>query len=140
MMIQAGDIGSGQVLGIGVDLVEIERLRHAIEQWAVRFKARMFLAGEQAECDSKARPWVHYAGRFAVKEAVAKALGTGVGIGSELGWLDVEVMADHEVKAPSVKFSLKGQRLVRARGVGRVLASLSHTREYAVAQVVLIAE
>ncbi len=140
MTIQAGDIGSGQVLGIGVDLVEIERLRHALEQWAGRFKARVFLAGEQAECESRGRPWVHYAGRFAVKEAVAKALGTGVGFGSELGWLDIEVAADHEVKAPSVRFSPKGQRIMRARRIGRVLVSLSHTREYAVAQVVLVGE
>lgn len=138
MTIQAEQSGAGQVLGIGVDLVEIGRLRRAIRRWAGRFTARVFLAGEQADCESKTRPWVHYAGRFAVKEAVAKALGTGIGIGSGLGWLDIEVVTDHDAKAPSVRFSPAGQRMIRARGVGQVLVSLSHTREYAVAQAVLI--
>ena len=109
-----------------------------LEQWECRFTWRVFLAGERAECDSKAMPWVHYAGRFAVKEAVAKALGTGIGIGSKLGWLDIEVVTDHDAKAPSVRFSPAGQRMIHARGVVRVLVSLSHTREYAVAQAVLV--
>lgn len=80
------------VIGTGVDLVENDRLRVLLEKWGDRFKSRVFLTSEQAYCDSKASPWLYYAGRFAVKEAASKAFGTG--IGTDLGWLDMEVVKD----------------------------------------------
>lgn len=124
------------ILGIGVDVVECTRVRGAVETWGDRFVGRVFRAEERAYCAGQAAPWRHYAGRFAVKEAVAKAFGTG--IGDSLGWKDVEVSRDPATGAPSVALRGRGIRLARMRGVVRVLVSLAHGRDLAVAQAVLI--
>jgi holo-[acyl-carrier protein] synthase len=123
------------ILGIGVDLVENERLREALDRRGDAFKKRIFLSSEQAYCDGKACPEHHYAGRFAVKEAVAKAFGTG--IGASVGWCDIEVATDPETGAPSVHLSEKARRFADQMGVADILISLSHTRHYAVAKAIL---
>jgi holo-[acyl-carrier protein] synthase len=128
-------MGDG-VIGTGVDLVENERIRVLLEKWGDRFKDRVFLPSEQAYCDSKAAPWLYYAGRFAVKEAVAKAFGTG--IGPDLGWLDMEVVKDPDSGAPSISLSEHGRLLAGRQGVTRILISLSHTHNFAVAHALLI--
>ena len=125
-----------RVIGTGVDLVENERIRQLLEKWGLRFKERVFLPSEQAYCDDKASPWLYYAGRFAVKEAVSKAFGTG--IGPSLGWLDMEVIRNPESGAPSIRLSAHGQALAVRQGVNRVLISLSHTHHFAVAHALLI--
>jgi holo-[acyl-carrier protein] synthase len=125
-----------RVIGTGVDLVENERIHDLLEKWGMRFKERVYLPSEQAYCDDKASPWLYYAGRFAVKEAVSKAFGTG--IGPSLGWVDIEVCRDSESGAPSVKLSAHGQELASRQGVVRILISLSHTRHFAVAHALLI--
>ena len=119
----------------GLDLVETERLESMIERWGSRFKNRVFTPLEQAYCNSKAAPHRHYAGRWAVKEAVSKAFGTG--ITDALAWLDIEVVNDPNSGAPTVRFSRKGMDYARSRGVERVLVSLSHTGDYAAAQAIL---
>ena len=124
------------VMGIGIDLVENERMRETLRRWNRSFKEKIFLPRERSYCESRAEPWNHYAGRFAVKEAVSKAFGTGVS--EHIGWLDIEVVRDRETGAPSVQLSAKGRRLAKKRGVEQVLVSLSHTRHYAVAQAVLV--
>jgi holo-[acyl-carrier protein] synthase len=111
-------------------------MREILRRWAAKFKDRVFLAAEQTYCDGKAFPCRHYAARFAVKEAVTKAFGTG--IGPQIHWLDVEVARDEETGAPSVKLRGKARNLARRRGVGEILVSLAHTRNYAVAHVLLI--
>jgi holo-[acyl-carrier protein] synthase len=126
------------VLGTGIDLVENERMREMLARWGDQFTTRVFLADEQAYCASKASPWLYYAGRFAVKEAVSKAFGTG--IGPSLGWLDIEVVKDPESGAPSVRLSAKGWELARTKRVARVLVSLSHTRNFAIAHALLLAD
>ena len=128
----------GNVIGTGVDLVENERIQGVLERWGAAFKDRVFLASEQAYCEGKAAPWLYYAGRFAVKEAVSKAFGTG--IGPALGWLDIEVLKNPDSGAPSVALSSHGQRLARANGVARVLISLSHTRHVTVAHALLVSD
>jgi len=137
--IDQGTITSGalSVAGTGIDLVEVARIRQVLEQWRDRFTCRVFLESERRYCESRPCPWMHYAVRFAVKEAVAKAFGTG--ISPELGWQDIEVTADPATRAPSVRFSAKGQSLAERRGIARVLVSLSHTHDYAVAQAILVA-
>ena len=122
---------SESVIGTGVDLVENERLHVLLDKWGERFKSRAY-------CESKAQPWLYYAGRFAVKEAVSKAFGTG--IGTELGWLDMEVVKDPVSGAPSIALSPHGQLLANKQGVIRVLISLSHTHNFAVAHALLIGE
>lgn len=124
------------MLGIGVDLVETQRMRGVLSRWGRAFVERVFLPTERSYCEGRPEPPRHYAGRFAIKEAVSKAFGTG--IGEHLGWLDIEVIRDPATGAPSVRLSQKGIRLAARRGVGRILVSLSHTRHYAVAQALLL--
>ncbi len=124
------------ILGTGIDLVENERMRQILQRWDRRFIDRVFLPGEQAYCDAKSMPHIHYAARFAVKEAVAKAFGTG--IGPRLGWLDIEIIKDLDSGAPAVRLSVAGQRLQeKCRGVSLKI-SLSHTRQFSVAQALLL--
>lgn len=125
----------GGVIGIGVDLVEIERMHSALERWGPRFQERIFGPEERRYCESRPAPWRHYAARFALKEAVGKAFGTG--IGAEIGWLDIETVRA-KTGAPSVALSGRAAALAARRGVARVLASLAHGRAYAIAQAVLV--
>jgi holo-[acyl-carrier protein] synthase len=126
------------VLGAGIDLVENERMREMLIHWGARFKTRVFLPSEQSYCDAKAAPFRHYAGRFAVKEAVTKAFGTG--IGPHIGWLDIEVIINPQTGAPSVRLSPKGQAMARTRRAGEILISLSHTHRYTVANALVLRE
>jgi holo-[acyl-carrier protein] synthase len=123
------------VIGIGIDLVETTRFKATLARWDRRFIKRVFLEGEQAYCDAKSQPWMHYAARFAVKEAVAKAFATG--IGSRLSWLDIEVVRDPATGAPSVALSEQGRALADGIGVRKILISISHTSSHAIAQAVL---
>ena len=129
-------MSNGLVLGTGVDLVENRRMLEMLERWGTRFTDRVFLPAEQQYCDAKAAPCRHYAGRFAVKEAVSKAFGTGVGI--HISWLDIEVVRDSDTGAPSVQLTEKAQRLMRQRNGADILISLSHTRDYAVAHALIV--
>ena len=130
-------MSDGSILGTGIDLVENEHMAHVLGRWGERFRDRVFLRDEQRYCEGTASPCRHYAGRFAVKEAVSKAFGTG--IGPSIGWLDMEVVRDPESGAPSVKLSDRAVQFARNRGVNRILISLSHTRHYAVAHALLVA-
>jgi len=131
-------VKDGHVLGVGVDLVENERMEEMLTRWGARFKNKVFLKNEQSYCETCGVPSRHYAGRFAVKEAVSKAFGTG--FGPHLNWLDIEVIRDDSTGAPSVKLSGKAQKFARLRKAGRILISLSHTRNYAVAYALLIGD
>ena len=123
------------VLGSGVDLVENDRMREVVGRWGDKFKEKVFLPGERDYCESKAGSHRHYAGRFAVKEAVAKAFGTG--LGPHLGWGDIEVVRD-KAGAPVAKLNGRARELARNRGVEKILISLAHMRNYAVAHALLL--
>ena len=124
-------------MGLGVDLVETARIRDSLTRFGDRFKRRVFTESEQAYCDSMADPAMHYAGRFAAKEAVSKTFGTG--IGQDLGWRDIEIRRDAR-GAPSVELHDKGLALLQQRGGTAVLISLAHTKDHAVAQAVLVSD
>lgn len=124
------------VLGTGIDLIENDRMKAMLDKWGIGFKRKVFLAREQEYCDSRAAPFRHYAARFAVKEAVSKAFGTGVG--PHIGWLDIETVRDEQTGAPSVKLGARVKGLAEKMGVGDIVVSLSHTRDYAVAHVLLL--
>lgn len=124
------------IAGIGVDLVETDRLQECLTRWGARFKRRVFTPVEQAYCEEQAAPWLHYAGRFAVKESVAKACGSG--IGAQLHWLDMRVERDAVSGAPRVEFSREARLWLARKGIVDVLVTLSHTRRYAVAQAVAL--
>ncbi|MBT3193589.1 MAG: holo-ACP synthase [Verrucomicrobia bacterium] len=126
------------MLGTGIDIVENDRIESMIKRWSEHFLDRVFLPAEQAYCLEKARPSLHLAGRFAVKEAVSKAFRTG--IGPRFGWLDLEVERNAESGAPSIKFHGKAAEFAEELGVSRMMISLAHTRHYAVANAVLLGE
>ena len=113
----------------GVDLIEISRIAGAIERHGERFLARVFTELEQKECNGRI---ASLAVRFAAKEAVAKALGCGIG---DVGWLDIEVRSD-EKKAPFLVLYGGGGRLAKQLGLTTWSVSLSHTEDHAIAFVV----
>lgn len=120
--------------GIGVDIVEISRIETAIARQGKPFINRVFLPSEQEYCDKHRQPARSYAARFAAKEAVAKAFGTG--IGEHVSWLDIEVRRT-EAGAPFIVLHGTAAETAKTRGVGQILLSLSHSEHYAVANVVL---
>ena len=122
------------IIGTGVDLVEIERFRKVIERLKDRFILRVFTPGEHQFCKEHRDPVPHYAVRFAAKEAVFKALGTGWAKG--VTWLDVEVRRER-LDAPAVVLSGEAQRLSTAKGASLVHLSLSHSEHFAIALAVL---
>lgn len=122
------------VIGIGLDLVEVSRIRDLLQRHGERFKARTYTAGEIAYCDRCADPAMHYAARFAAKEAAAKALGTGFAEG--VSWQDIEVLrADNG--SPSLALHGGALDLAKTKGITQMLVSLTHVKEMAAAQVVL---
>jgi holo-[acyl-carrier protein] synthase len=122
------------ILSIGVDIVEPERIAGVMERHGERFLARTFTAREISYCRGRKRAVEHFAARWAAKEAVAKALGTG--FDRRIGWKDIEV-----VKSPSgavrVQLHRKARTLAGKLGVARIHLSLSHTAGAALALVVL---
>ncbi|MBC8234973.1 holo-ACP synthase [bacterium] len=123
------------ILEIGVDLVEVKRIRDICLKWGDRFEKRVFTPREIAYCNSKKSPYQSLASRFAAKEAVFKALGTGWCLG--LRWQDVEVVNDSFGK-PNIILNSEAQRRAELMGVQKVMVSLSHTKQHAVASVVLV--
>lgn len=124
------------ILGLGIDVVESERVRQAIVNWGDRFLSRVFRGEERVYCEAQAAPWRHYAGRFAVKEATAKAFGTG--IGDRIGWRDVLVVRDPRRGAPAVRLCGVAARWAKRVGVTRIQVSITHSHSLAIAVVILI--
>ncbi|MBQ3302614.1 MAG: holo-ACP synthase, partial [Eggerthellaceae bacterium] len=116
-------------VGLGVDIVEIERMKALLER-SPAFMSRVFSADEQAYCNKKASPATHYATRFAAKEAVVKALGTGFSNG--IGVRDIEVVRSSSGK-PSVVLSGRAREIANELGVRELSISLSYTHAEAVA-------
>jgi len=125
---------TGNVLGLGCDLCEVARVRGVWERQGERFLDYTFTPGERAYCLGMRDPAPFLAARFAAKEAVAKAFGTG--IGAELGWKSIEVVHG-ERGEPLVRFDAQGQALLAARGAAGVMLTLSHTDTMAMAVAVL---
>lgn len=123
-----------RILGIGVDIVEVARLDGAIQRQGQRLLDRCFVESEQAYCNLQKLPARAYAARFAAKEAVAKALGTG--FGAQLEWLNVEVRRKASGE-PFIVLSGTGAETARRLGVTEIFLSLSHSDHYAVANVVV---
>lgn len=124
-----------QLFGIGIDVVEVERIESSMAEFGERFASKVFTADERAYCDSQRRPGLHYAARFAAKEAVAKAFGTG--IGKELGWLDMEI-ARKESGEPELRLSGAGKAFAERTGIVEVKISLTHAKHYAAANAVAL--
>src|SRR5438094_7896147 len=126
-----------RVNGIGVDLVNISRMRDVISRWDDRFLRRVFTEAEIAYCRARRDPVPHFAARFAAKEAGLKALGTGLRLG--VSWRELEVRRERG-GPPSLVLSGRCRAIAEARGGDRVLISLTHDGDYALAQAMLISD
>ena len=122
------------VLGIGVDLVECARIERSLDRFGEKFLRRVFTEGEIEYSMSMKFPARHLAARFAAKEAVSKAFGTG--IGKAMGWRDIDVRKKPSGE-PFLVFSGPAQQLASKRGVTSALITLSHSDHHAMACVVL---
>jgi len=122
------------ILGTGIDLIEVARIASSFEKFGERFVNRILLPDEIAYCLSHKKPAPFLAVRFAAKEAVSKAFGTG--IGAQLGWQDMEIRRK-ESGEPFVVLHGKGAELLAARGAQRLHISLTHTENYAAATAIL---
>ena len=115
------------IQGIGTDIIEVKRIEESIDRFGQRFLDRIFSFDEQAYCLHHRDASRHFAGRFAAKEAIVKALGTGFREG--IGWLDIEIINDDQGK-PIAELSSK---LMETFNSPRIHLSISHCREYATA-------
>src|SRR5437899_9111431 len=122
------------ILGIGIDIIEVHRIQASYEKFGERFLNRILHPNEIAYCLSHKAPGPFLAARFAAKEAISKAFGTG--IGAQLAWQDIEVVR-RESGEPYVVLHGNGQKLLAERGGRVVLISLSHTQAHASAVAIL---
>jgi holo-[acyl-carrier protein] synthase len=125
------------ILGVGIDIIEVARIQASFERFEERLLNRLLLPAEIAYCLSHTQAAPHLAARFAAKEAISKAFGTG--IGAEIGWLDIEVL-NHPSGQPYVELHARGKELFARRGASRLLLSMSHTQTYAAAVATLEAD
>jgi len=122
------------IIGLGVDIAEVARIRAAIERHGDRFVNRVFTALEIAYCRRHKNGYERFAARFAAKEAAMKALGTGWRRG--VTWRDLEV-SNAASGRPQLKLSGKALELYDAMGGQNIVVSLTHTLEYGLAEVII---
>jgi holo-[acyl-carrier protein] synthase len=122
------------IVGTGIDIAEVPRIEASIARFGDRFLHRIFTEAEILYCESKANRIERYAARFAAKEAAMKAIGTGWNHG--VAWRDVEVCRQPGGR-PTIAFHGKAAAFAAKLGAVHVALSLSHTKEYAIAQVIL---
>jgi len=119
------------ILGVGIDITDIKVFRKRLDEGLIN---DLFLPGEIAYCSGRARPWESYAGRFAAKEALFKALGAGLQQG--MRWKDVEITRQ-DTGAPGIRLTGGARSRADEMGSGSIHLSISHTRESAVAIVTI---
>ena len=122
------------ILGTGIDIIEVARIARSVEKFGERFLQRVLVADEIVYCRAHKNPAPFLAARFAAKEAVSKAFGTG--IGAQLGWRDIEIRRK-ESGEPFIVLHGKGAELFAARGAKQLHVSLTHTEIYAAATAIL---
>jgi holo-[acyl-carrier protein] synthase len=121
--------------GVGVDIVEVKRVRKAIEQYGQKFIRRVFTLDEIAHCDGKRDMFLRYAARFAAKEAAFKSLRARWQKG--MRWLDFETLGE-EFRPPIIRLTGAAAAMQRKAGVAALHVSISHDRQYAVAVVIAV--
>lgn len=123
------------ITGTGIDIVEIPRMREAIDKWGSGFISKIFTQREVKYSKSKRFYEQHFAARFAAKEAVVKAFGEPSKF--PMRWTDIEVVNDSEGK-PVIEFRGDALKFKRKKKVDEVIVSMSHSKNYAVASVILL--
>ena len=124
------------LVGIGIDVVEVSRIRSSMDEFGVKFLARIFTERERDYCERQKMPEMHYAARFAAKEAISKAFGTG--IGKDVSWLDMEIIKKSGGE-PEVQLSCAAALKAKEVKAGQVMVSLTHSKDYAAANAVIVA-
>jgi holo-[acyl-carrier protein] synthase len=122
------------IIGTGVDIAEVPRIRESIERFGDRFLQRIFTTGEIRYCERKANRYERYAARFAAKEAGMKALGTGWSRG--VRWRDIEVVRPPGQR-PTIQFHGEAAAIAAKLGTKNIALSITHTSEQALAHVIL---
>lgn len=125
----------GILIGLGTDLIEVERIRSVLAKHGDRFLKRIFTEEEQAYCNSLKYPHKHYAARWAAKEAVSKCFTTG--IGEHLDWTSISVYHGSR-KEPLVRLDAKASALLAEVGATHVWLTLSHIDSHAMAVAALV--
>jgi holo-[acyl-carrier protein] synthase len=121
------------IVGLGTDLIEIDRIEHSLERFGESFLHRIFTPGEIAYCQAKKNAAESFAARFAAKEAGAKALGTGISRG--VSWKEFEVRR-RPGQRPELHLSGRAAEIAAQRGIRRLSLSLTHSRQLSMAVVV----
>lgn len=127
------------IIGIGIDLVKNDRIKAAATRWSSRFLNRVFTESERRYAFARKLPYTHLAGRFAVKEAVLKAMGVGWGKG--VRWQEIALIPKTDGTTPGkphVRVTGETKKLMDEQGVRDIQVSLSHDTDYAIAQVLLL--
>jgi holo-[acyl-carrier protein] synthase len=122
------------ICGIGIDLVENDRLEKIIEKWGIKFLNRVFSSGEIQYCGKHVQSSIHYGARFAAKESFLKALGIGLGRGVKLS--DIEVVHDKNGE-PALKLCGEAKVQIETREITKIHLSMTHTKNYSTAIVLL---
>jgi holo-[acyl-carrier protein] synthase len=122
------------IIGLGTDITDAERFRDIDTPEGDRLRTRLFTPAEQDYCRTRPQPALHYAARFAAKEALSKAFGTGIARG--IRWIDVEVLRAEDGR-PSILLHGEAELFARRLGVDRIHLSISHSHGSAVATVIL---
>jgi holo-[acyl-carrier protein] synthase len=122
------------IVGLGIDIAEVNRIESAIRRYGQRFLQRVFTEAEIGYCQSKANSFERFAGRFAAKEAAMKAIGTGWKRG--VAWRDFEVVREPSGR-PILRFSGVAAGFAERLGMKRALVSITHSSTQAIAQVIL---
>lgn len=126
-----------RIFGIGMDIVDVPRIAAAIESHGSRYLAKVFTAAEQAYCERYKNPSIHYAARFAAKEAVAKAFGTG--IGQHAAFLEIEVERN-DAGAPRIRLHGSALGFAERAGIREIHLSLTHTDACAAASAIAVCD
>jgi len=121
------------IVGMGIDVAEVNRIRAVIESQGERFRRRVYTEEEAAYCEQFKNKYERYAGRFAAKEAAMKALGTGWSRG--VRWVDVEVVRQRGGR-PTISLKGEAKKIADALGVRNIALSITHTAVQAIAHVV----
>lgn len=130
-----GEHNNSMIIGAGIDIVEICRVREAVEKWGKDFLSRIFTPREIAYSTARRFSYQHLAGKFAAKEACFKALGAPKRF--PVKWPQIEVLNDADGK-PTIVFHGEALKLKKSRRVETVIISLSHSKNYAVANAILL--
>ncbi len=121
------------IIGMGVDIAEVNRIQVAIERHGETFLRRLYTTKEREYCEGFRNKYERYAGRFAAKEAAMKALGTGWRRG--VRWVDFEVVREKSGR-PTIRLDGEARKIADELGVMRIALSITHTAEQALAQVI----